>query len=64
MVLQMKLSRASAFVAFGDLCDELATVDHLAVNSLLTGHLSTGAQVPILLKPYIYCMFNLSSVTL
>lgn len=37
MVLKRKQSRACAFIVF----IEKATVDHLAVNSLLTGHLST-----------------------
>lgn len=41
MVLKMKLCCDSAFVEFGHVCDELATVDRLAVNSLSAGHLST-----------------------
>lgn len=41
MVLKMKLCCDSAFVEFSHVCDELATVDRLAVNSLSTGHLST-----------------------
>lgn len=44
MVLKRKLSRACAFIVSTDLCDVLATVDHLAINMWLThftGHLST-----------------------
>lgn len=41
MVLKRKLSRACAFIVCTDLCDELATVDHLAMNSRSTGHLMT-----------------------
>lgn len=41
MVLKRKLSRACAFIVSTDLCDELATVDHLAMNSRSAGHLMT-----------------------
>lgn len=35
-VLKRKQVRACAFIVFTDLCDELATVDHLTMNPLLT----------------------------
>lgn len=44
MVLKRKLSRACAFIVCTDLCDELATVDHLAMNSRSTGHLMTDKR--------------------
>lgn len=53
MVLKKKLSRPCAFIVLTDLHDELTAVDHLPMNSLLTGHLPTwrytkdaGARVP------------------